>query len=160
MWPIYTITGYDASAHTSEETHEAAHNVPKGILRSVLVSGIFGWVMVSAIVLAMPSVGEAAKQGADVFGWLMSRAVPGTTGKLLWTGIVLANYLCGLACITSTSRMTYAFARDGGLPFSKRFRKVSLQRRGRGMAIWQVAARIMAQLIFGPAYSQSTMVGG
>jgi amino acid transporter len=47
-WPIYTITGFDASAHTSEETVQAAHNVPKGILRSVYVSGLVGWVMVAS----------------------------------------------------------------------------------------------------------------
>src|SRR5262245_55141499 len=58
MWPIYTITGYDASAHTSEETLHAAHNVPKGILRSVYLSGLFGWLMVCSFVLAMPSVAE------------------------------------------------------------------------------------------------------
>ena len=67
MWPIYTITGFDASAHTSEETVQAAHNVPKGILRSVYVSGLVGWVMVASFVLAMPDVAEGARQGADVF---------------------------------------------------------------------------------------------
>ena len=40
MWPIYTVTGFDASAHTSEETVQAARNVPKGILRSVYLSGL------------------------------------------------------------------------------------------------------------------------
>ena len=66
MWPIYTITGFDASAHTSEETLHAARNVPRGILRSVAVSGAFGWVMVSSFVLAAPDVAEAARQGANV----------------------------------------------------------------------------------------------
>ena len=63
MWPIYTITGFDASAHTSEETVNAARNVPRGMLRSVAVSGLFGWVMVAAFVLAMPSVADGAQQG-------------------------------------------------------------------------------------------------
>ena len=47
LWPIYTITGFDASAHTSEETVQAARNVPRGILRSVYLSGLVGWVMVA-----------------------------------------------------------------------------------------------------------------
>ena len=38
LLPIYTITGYDASAHTSEETYKAAHSVPRGIVHSVLWS--------------------------------------------------------------------------------------------------------------------------
>ena len=48
----------------------------------------------------------------------MGTIMPGWAQTLLFIGIVLANYLCGLACLTSTSRMTFAFARDGGLPFS------------------------------------------
>src|SRR5262249_18513272 len=38
LLPAYTITGFDASAHTSEETVGAARHVPQGIVRSVLVS--------------------------------------------------------------------------------------------------------------------------
>ncbi len=77
MWPIYTITGFDASAHTSEETVNAAKNVPKGMLRSVYLSGLFGWVMVASFVLAMPSLEEGARQGVNVFPWLMSGCVAG-----------------------------------------------------------------------------------
>ncbi|MES1209895.1 MAG: amino acid permease, partial [Pseudomonadota bacterium] len=119
MWPIYTVTGFDASAHTAEETVRAAHNVPRGMLRSVLLSGVLGWVMVASFVLAMPDVAAGARQGGDVFAWLMGHVLPGAAGRALWIAIVLANYLCGLACMTSTSRMMYAFARDGGLPGSR-----------------------------------------
>ena len=65
LLPAYTITGFDASAHTAEETVDASRNVPRGIVRSVLVSGVFGWVMICAILLAMPDVREGAKHGAD-----------------------------------------------------------------------------------------------
>ena len=88
MWPVYTITGFDASAHTSEETVQASRNVPRGILRSVLVSGTAGWIMVASFVLAMPDLREAARQGANVFPWLMAQVFPGVRGKLLWIGIV------------------------------------------------------------------------
>src|SRR5262245_17042302 len=67
LLPAYTITGFDASAHTSEETVGAAWHVPRGIVRSVLVSGVFGWVMLAAVVLAMPAPDEAARQGDGAF---------------------------------------------------------------------------------------------
>ena len=133
--------------------------MPKGILRSVYLSGLFGWVMVCSFVLAMPSVNQAAKQGENVFAWLMKQVLPGTFGNVLWIGIVLANYLCGLACITSTSRMTYAFARDGGLPFSNSLRAVSQQRRSPVAAIWTVAALIILSMLYAPAYSTLTTAG-
>jgi amino acid transporter len=155
-WPIYTVTGFDASAHTSEETVQAAHNVPKGMLRSVYLSGLVGWVMVASFVLAMPDVAEAARQGADVFPWLMKRVLPGAGGHALWIGIVAANYLCGLACMTSTSRMMYAFARDGGLPLSRHLRSVSPRWRTPIPAIWTTAALALASTLYAPAYSTLT----
>jgi len=157
MWPIYTITGYDASAHTSEETIDAARNVPKGILRSVLISGLFGWVMVCSFVIALPSLAEGAKQGGNIFPWLMEQVLPGTLGKILWVGIVVANYLCGLACVTSTSRMVYAFARDGGLPGSSALKKVSAKHKVPVAAIWTTALLAIASTLYAPAYATLTM---
>jgi amino acid transporter len=156
MWPIYTITGFDASAHTSEETVNAAVNVPRGMLRSVAVSGLFGWVMVAAFVLALPSVTGGARQGANVFPWLMTSVLPGAAGDALWVGIVLANYLCGLACVTSTSRMMYAFARDGGLPGSGALKRVSTRWRTPVAAIWTTVALAFASTLYTPAYTTLT----
>ena len=51
--------------------------------------------------------------------------MPAFLRSLLYIGIVCANFLCGLACLTSCSRMMYAFARDGGLPASKTLAAVS-----------------------------------
>ena len=156
MWPVYTITGFDASAHTSEETVQASHNVPRGILRSVLVSGTAGWIMVASFVLAMPDLREAARQGANVFPWLMAQVFPGVRGNLLWIGIVVANYLCGLASITSTSRMIYAFARDGGLPLSSALKRVSPRHQAPVAAIWVAAALTLASTLSAPAYATLT----
>ncbi len=156
MWPVYTITGFDASAHTSEETLDASRNVPRGILRSVWLSGLAGWVMVSSFVLAAPDPAEAASQGGAVFAWLMERVIPGALGTALWVGIVAANYLCGLACVTSTSRMVYAFARDGGLPASAALRKVSPRWKTPVRAIWTAAALAVASTLHAPAYSTLT----
>jgi amino acid transporter len=156
LWPIYTLTGYDASAHTSEETVDAARNVPRGILRSVWLSGLLGWVMVSAFVLAAPDLSQAAAQGAGVFPWLMERVVPGALGRVLVLGIVAANYLCGLACVTSTSRMVFAFARDGGLPASAALRAVSPRWKTPVHAIWVTAVLTVASTLYAPAYSTLT----
>src|SRR4051812_14647315 len=48
----YTITGFDASAHISEETHGAAESAPKGVWRSVFYSAIIGWIVLLAITFA------------------------------------------------------------------------------------------------------------
>ena len=51
---MYTITGYDASAHVSEETHGAEDSAPKGIWRSVFYSAVIGWIVLLAITFAIP----------------------------------------------------------------------------------------------------------
>ena len=156
--PAYTITGFDASAHTSEETVDAARSVPKAIVRSVLVSGIFGWVMVTALLLAAPTVAGAAAQGDRAFFWIVESALPRSLAIALYAGIVLAQYLCGLATVTSSSRMVYAFARDGGLPASDKLRRVSERHRVPATAIWAVAILTVAFAVYTPVYSTITTV--
>jgi amino acid transporter len=150
----YTITGFDASAHTSEETRNAAVIVPRGMWHSVLWSVLFGYIMVCSFVLAMPSVEEGVKQGFNVFPWLMTNSgMPEMLRKLLLVGIVIANYLCGLACLTSCSRMMYAFARDEGLPFSKPLASVSARHRTPVVAIWTSAVFAVLVTIYADAYA-------
>jgi amino acid transporter len=158
LMPAYTVTGFDASAHTSEETVNAATNVPKGILRAVFWSSLFGWVMVVAILLALPSVAEGAAKGGNVFFWVMDELVPFPLKIGLYVGIGLAQILCGLATVTSASRMTYAFARDGGLPFSMALRRVSRAHQTPAVAIWTVAAVSAAFTVYTPVYSTITAV--
>lgn len=158
LLPAYTITGFDASAHTAEETIGASHNVPRGIIRSVLVSGLAGWVLLSAIVLAMPSVTEGARQGPQVVFWTMRSTLPPTLTLFLFVAIGVAQYLCGLATVTSASRMTYAFARDGGLPASLWLRHVSPRFRSPDAAIWAVATAATLFTVYTPVYSTITAV--
>lgn len=153
LLPAYTITGFDAGAHTSEETVGAAHNVPRGIVRSVWVSGLFGWVMLAAMVLALPSLPDAAAQGDGVFGWMINELLPPWAAIPLFACIGVAQYLCGLATVTSASRMTYAFARDGGLPMSGHLRSVSPTFRTPATAIWIVALLSIAFTVYTPVYN-------
>jgi amino acid transporter len=136
LLPIYTITGYDASAHTSEETQRAAHSVPRGIVSSVWYSAIFGWIMLCAFVLLIPDMDEAAKQGWNVFFWAIDARVPPLLAKILYLAIFISQWLCGLATVTSASRMIFAFSRDGGLPASGALAKVSPAHRTPVAAIW------------------------
>ena len=136
LLPAYTITGFDASAHTSEETVSAAVNVPRGIVRSVVISAAFGWFMIAALLLAIPNLQEAANQGSSVVPWVLRKTLPAPLGTAFLAGIVLAQYLCGLAALTSTSRMTFAFARDGGLPLSRWLRKVDPATQSPSIAVW------------------------
>jgi amino acid transporter len=154
LYPLYTITGFDASAHTSEETVDARRTVPRGILHSVLWSLVFGFVMAASFVLAMPDPAAAAKGGGNVwFNLFDGLPAPAFLKHLLAIGIVVANYCCALAGLTSTSRMVFAFARDGGLPFSPTLRHVSPTHRVPVAAIWASAVLSVAATLYSPAFN-------
>lgn len=46
---------------------------------------------------------------------MMDTVLPAPIKFALYLGIGMSKYLCGLATVTSASRMTFAFAQDGGL---------------------------------------------
>ena len=153
LLPAYTITGFDASAHTAEETVDAARSVPKGMVQSVIWSAVFGYAMLSAIILAAPSVDDAAKQGGNAFFWIMDAVLPHGLKLALYVVIAVSQYLCGLATVTSASRMVFAFARDGGLPASGALRGVSPRFRTPVAAIWTVVALSVAFTAYTPVYT-------
>lgn len=145
LLPVYTITGYDASAHTSEETIKAAHSVPAGMVSSVWWSGIFGWAMLCAFVLMIPDMDAAAKQGWNVFFWAMDAQMNPVLETVLYGLVFVSQFLCGLATVTSASRMLFAFSRDGGIPgASGALAKVSPKHRVPVASIW--ASAILATL--------------
>jgi len=150
---VYTVTGFDASAHTAEETRDAARAAPRGMIHSVFWSFLFGYIMLCAFVLALPSVEEGAKQGWNAFPWLMQQSgMPKIFKDILIIGIVIANYICALAGLTSTSRMMYAFSRDGGLPFSRALKHVSPRYRTPATAIWWGAVLSIVATLYGDAF--------
>jgi amino acid transporter len=137
LLPVYTITGYDASAHTSEETKSAATSVPKGIINAVIWSSLIGWVMICAITLAIPDMAVAAGQGWGMFYATMDAILPAGLKNVIYLGILITQLLCGLATVTSASRMLFAFSRDDGMPVGSRaLASVSPKYRTPVTAIW------------------------
>lgn len=154
LYPLYTITGFDASAHTSEETNNARRAVPRGMIHSVFWSLVFGFVMAVSFVLASPDLAATAKDGAAAwFNLFNNLPAPTWLKDIIAISIVIANFICALAGLTSTSRMVYAFARDGGLPGSSLWRQVSPQWRTPVAAIWLAAVLSVAATLYSPAFA-------
>jgi amino acid transporter len=150
---LYTLTGYDASAHTSEETHDAQVNVPKGMWQAVFWSWTVGLVMVATFILVMPSIKDGAAAGWNSFSYMFGASkMPFALALILAIGLCVVNYICALAGLTSTSRMMFAFARDGGLPASKALSHVSTKYRTPTYAIWIAAGLAMLSTVYAPYY--------
>lgn len=154
LYPLYTITGFDASAHTAEETHNARVAVPRGMLHAVFWSLLFGLLMAASFVLASPDLAAMAKEGGSAwFNLFNALPAPTLLKNFLAIAIVVANFICALAALTSTSRMIFAFARDGGLPGSRLWRHVSARWRTPVAAIWFGAGCSFAATLYSPAFS-------
>ena len=109
--------------------------------------------MLSAVVIAIPDLDAVAASGRNVFHVIVGQVLPRSVWLPLAGGIVVAQYFCGLATVTSTSRMAYAFARDGGLPWSHGLRQVSHRFRTPAVAIWIVSLLSVAFVLHTKTYS-------
>ncbi len=146
----YTFTGYDASAHMTEETHNASRSGPRGIVMSILVSLIAGWVLLIGITFAIQKAHYSTYLGALVPpAQVFATAIGDTGAKLLLLVIIGAQLFCGMSSVTANSRMIYAFSRDGALPGSAIWHKVNKRTRTPTNAIWLAAA---GALILGLPY--------
>jgi len=121
---MYTITGYDASAHVSEETHGAAMSAPKGVWRSVFYSAVIGWIVLLALTFCATHVSTINDGGGSVIV-LLESALSSAAAKAVILIATIGQLFCGMACVTSASRMTYAFSRDGAVPGHNIWRRLS-----------------------------------
>lgn len=136
----YTLTGYDASAHMTEETQRADVEGPKAIVRAIYVSIVAAFVLNIAMLLAIQGgdeeYEEVALQGLTAGGRIIVDAIGGAGGKLLLIIVVVAQFFCGLASVTANSRMIYAFSRDGAVPGHRTWHKINRKSRTPTNAVW------------------------
>ncbi|KAJ9144973.1 Amino acid transporter [Pleurostoma richardsiae] len=134
----YTLTGFDASAHLSEETRKASWSAPIGVVSSVGFSSLFGFFVLMAFLFSVQDFDRtiSSDYGQPVLQILVD--IAGESGALvLFSLIIICVWHCGLFSMTSNSRMMFAFARDGGIhPF---FHSVDARFRSPIRTVWLAA---------------------
>jgi amino acid transporter len=138
----YTITGFDACAHLSEETSSASTAAAKGIWRSIFYSALGGYVLLLCVVFAVPDAADGTPDNAGVGGSGVAYIFVHSLGTN-WATFVLfisasAQFFCATSCLTSASRMTFAFSRDRAIPGSHFWSRLT-------------AARVPANAVIGVA---------
>ena len=124
---MYTQTGYDASAHTAEETKGAAISAAQGVWRSVFFSALIGWFVLLGFLFAATDV-AAVNDGAGTVFSIFESALDSWAAKLVILIATVGQLFCGAAGLTSASRTWYAFSRDRGMPGWNIFRRVNRDR--------------------------------
>ena len=121
----YTYTGFDASAHVAEETINASTEAPKGLVRSVWVSILAGWVLLVAVTAAIQDYDRRWAPTSVCRPPRSSSTPRGAPRDLPALHRAVAQFFCGMASVTANSRMSYAFSRDNALPGSRWWSQVN-----------------------------------
>jgi amino acid permease (GABA permease) len=157
----YTYTGYDASAHVAEETRNASIAAPRGIVSSVLVSVIGGFILLYSITASIPDRSEegltalaASETGLPPAQIFLDALGSPTVAKFLLFIVCVAQFFCGMASVTANSRMSYAFSRDHALPGSRIWSKVNPRTGTPTNSVWLCV--VLSVLLASPALFSST----
>ncbi len=124
---MYTQTGYDASAHTAEETRGAAIAAAQGVWRAVFWSAVIGWFVLLALVFAADDVAGINEGGGGSIP-IITSALSSAAAKAVLLIATIGQIFCAMAGLTSASRTWYAFSRDRGMPGWPLFRRLNHQR--------------------------------
>jgi amino acid transporter len=161
----WTYTGFDASAHMTEETEDPRRRAPWGIVLSVAVSGIVGYILILSLALAIHTIPEAL-QAKDTHGdpipaviAIMQGALGPRIGNAMAAFASIAMWFCGLACITSASRALWSLARDGGTPAAPLVHWVSPRHGTPAASIWLLVAASLAAMAWTGAVPIVTALG-
>ncbi|KAL9134507.1 MAG: hypothetical protein Q9175_004309 [Cornicularia normoerica] len=123
---VATFVGADAAVHMSEEIENAALNVPRAILTTMILNGATGFAMVLAILFCLgdPETVLMSPTGFP-FIQVFYDGVKSKAGATVMASIVVALAWCAvIGFLATASRMIWSFARDRGLPFHRSISKV------------------------------------
>ncbi|EHY58649.1 hypothetical protein HRR83_007371 [Exophiala dermatitidis] len=117
---IYGSLCSDCTAHMAEEVKDAGRNVPNAMFWAYVSNGILGFILVITYNFTMTDVDSALDDPTGYpFIWLFKQAVSLRGVNALTIIILILVIASNISFNASTSRQTFAFARDHGLPFSR-----------------------------------------
>ncbi|KAF8339826.1 amino acid transporter [Cantharellus anzutake] len=154
--PVWTICSFDASVHISEEAVNAATTVPWAIVLATGTSGVLGTAVLMVLSFYMGKDMQSIVN--NPIGQPMATILFNSMGKratlALWAIVVVAQYMMGSSMLLASSRQTFAFSRDGALPFSKYLYRVNSFTKTPVNTVWfsALGAALLGLLSFaGPA---------
>jgi amino acid transporter len=124
----------------TEETHNAAVAGPRGIVYSIVVSLVAGWIVLIAVTSAIVDSNYAAEAGTLAAPAVIFVDSVGKSWAVFLLLVVFgAQFYCGMSSVTANSRMIYAFSRDGAVPGSEFWHKINPRTRTPTNSIWLAA---------------------
>jgi choline transport protein len=115
--------GFDGAIHLSEEVRNSAVTVPRIIIWTIVINGTMAFAFLIAILFCIGNVENALNTptGFPIIEIFYQATGSKTAATLMETCLIIIAFAASIANLASVSRLTWAFARDGGLPFSNFF---------------------------------------
>jgi len=117
----HILTGYGMVAAMCEEVNNPEREVPRAMVLSVAAAGVTGIFWLVPILFVLPDVQMLLNVATAQPMPLLFKTITGSAGggfSLLFL-ILGVLFFAGVGSLTAASRCTYAFSRDGAIPYSK-----------------------------------------
>jgi len=126
LLPIYTISGWDASADLAEETRDPRRKIPRAMFRSVIAGGIGGFFLFAIYAMAIRGSVKVLVTGTQnpLIAVFESHFGSGS-GYVIVVIAGFAMFSALLANIAAAGRVAYSLGRDNMLPVSGTWRYVN-----------------------------------
>lgn len=123
---IWTVSGYDAPFHLSEECLNANVAAPLAIITTSGLGSLLGWFIILVIGYTVKDVAAvfASDLGQPMASYLL-QVLGQKVGLAILSLVIVCCYFSGQGCMIVSSRVIYAYSRDGALPFSQVWSKVN-----------------------------------
>ena len=130
----YGLTAFDSVIHMVEEIPNPRRNAPRVIWMAVLFGAISGFIFMVVCLFSIQNL-DAVSNADLPFMELILETVGAKGGAVLLAFFIFNGIGQGISILTTASRLTWGFARDGGVPFSEYFSYVD--------PVWQVPVRAL-----------------
>lgn len=136
---IWTMSGYDASFHLSEECSNSNIASPRAIVMTAQLGLYLGFAIILVIAYTVKDVADVvAGPYGQPMGSLCLQVLGPKAGLAMFSLNIIAQFFVGQGCTVASSRVVYAYSRDGALPGSKWWKKVNNRTKTPVNAVWFV----------------------
>jgi amino acid transporter len=110
---IFSFVGYESASTLGEEARNPLVSIPRSVLLSALISGLFFMLTAYIAVLGFGGLGRSLADSTAPFNDLAESVGAGYFGVLISIGAVISLFACTLASVNAGSRILFSMSRHG-----------------------------------------------
>ncbi|KAF3767606.1 hypothetical protein M406DRAFT_40378 [Cryphonectria parasitica EP155] len=126
---IFVFLCFEGIIHLGEETRNAKTVVPKAMFWSMIFNVSLGLIMIITFGICMPSLDTLLNSSSPLVTILLNTTGSNAATTAMVAGLAVLSISGNMALVSSVSRLTWAWARDGGARLPQYFAHVDARYR-------------------------------